>query len=57
MATKSEIPCHGSLENDETGLLEFTVSLGGSPNRIVFDEAADERTKLIGNLRSAATPS
>ena len=50
----SQIPSDASFRDDEAEFLKFSVDLWGSPVRVLFRQASDQNTNLIGDLRSAA---
>jgi hypothetical protein len=49
----SQVSSHAPFENDEAGLLKFSVDLGGSPVQVLFRQASDQNPNLIGELRPA----
>ena len=53
MPDTSQVPRHGSFGNLEVELPKFSVDLGGSPIRVLFSQASDQNTNLIGDLRAA----
>jgi hypothetical protein len=52
-----QIPGYGSFGDGEAELQEFTVDPGRTPGRILFCQAAEERTDFNSGFRSAATRS
>jgi hypothetical protein len=50
----SQISGRTPFGDDEAEFLQFSVDLGGSPVRVLFRQAPDQNTNLVGDLRSAA---
>jgi hypothetical protein len=57
VANTLQVPSYTSFGDDEAQLLEFSVNLGRAPGRVLFRQAADERTDFRSSFRSAAARS
>ena len=49
-----QIPGYGPFRDDQAGLLNFSVYLGGSPTRVLCRQPPGQRPDLFGDLRPTA---